>query len=145
VNNLREMLKRHEGVKSHAYTCSAGKITVGVGRNIDQDGGLGLSDDEIDYLLDNDIIRCIKELNSVFTWFNQLDSVRSDAVIDICFNIGLPRLVLFRNALAAMKEGDYETAADEFYDSRWAKQVGNRAIEICEMIRSGTYKKAPNG
>jgi len=140
VNNLREMLKRHEGVKSHAYRCTAGKITVGVGRNIDSDGGLGLSDDEINYLLDNDIVRCIQELNGVFPWFNQLDTIRSDAIIDICFNLGLPRLMLFQKAIKAMKEGDYEKAADEFYDSKWAKQVGNRAIEVCEMIRSGKYK-----
>jgi lysozyme len=141
VNNLREMLKRHEGVKSHAYRCTAGKITVGVGRNIDSDGGLGLSHDEIDYLLDNDIVRCIQELNGVFPWFNHLDTVRSDAIVDICFNLGLPRLMLFQKAIRAMKEGDYEKAADEFYDSKWAKQVGNRAIEVCEMIRTGRYKK----
>lgn len=141
MNNLREMLKRHEGVKSHAYRCTAGKITVGVGRNIDSDGGLGLSHDEIDYLLDNDIVRCIQELNGVFPWFNHLDTVRSDAIVDICFNLGLPRLMLFQKAIRAMKEGDYEKAADEFYDSKWAKQVGNRAIEVCEMIRTGRYKK----
>lgn len=140
MNNLREMLKRHEGVKSHAYRCTAGKITVGVGRNIDPDGGLGLSDDEIDYLLDNDIVRCIQELNSSFGWFNSVDDVRRDACIDMCFNLGITRFAGFKNALAAMKKGDYETAADEFYDSRWAKQVGNRAIEVCEMIRSGKYK-----
>lgn len=140
MNNLREMLKRHEGVKAHAYKCTAGKITVGVGRNIDSDGGIGLSDEEIDFLLDNDIVRCIQELNGVFPWFNSLDTVRSDAIIDICFNLGLPRLMLFQKAIKAMKAGDYETAADEFFDSRWAKQVGNRAIEICEMIRTGKYK-----
>ena len=140
MNKLRDMLKRHEGVKSHAYECSAGKITVGVGRNIDQDGGIGLSDDEIDYLLDNDIVRCIQELNQNFGWFNSLDDARRDAVINMCFNLGISRFAGFKNALAAMQSADYETAADEFYDSRWAKQVGNRAIEVCEMIRTGKYK-----
>ena len=139
MERLREMLKRHEGVKAMAYKCTAGKITVGVGRNIDSDGGLGLSDDEIDYLLDNDIIRCIKELQ-IFPWFSQLAEARQHALIDLCFNIGLPRLMLFQKANAAMAKGDFETAADEYFDSRWAKQVGNRAIEVCEMIRSGEYK-----
>ena len=139
MERLREMLKRHEGVKAMAYRCTAGKITVGVGRNIDSDGGLGLSDDEIDYLLDNDIIRCIKELQ-IFPWFSQLAEARQHALIDLCFNIGLPRLMLFQKANAAMAEGDFEKAADEYFDSRWAKQVGNRAIEVCEMIRSGEYK-----
>lgn len=139
MDNLREMLKRHEGVKAKAYLCSAGKITVGVGRNIDSDGGLGLSDDEIDYLLDNDIIRCIRELQ-VFPWFNGLSEARQHALIDICFNIGLPRLMLFKRANTAMAAANYELAADEYFDSKWAKQVGNRAIEVCEMIRSGEYK-----
>ncbi len=55
--DLIEMLRRHEGVRSHAYKCSEDMITVGVGRNIDENGGLGLSEDEIDYLLENDITR----------------------------------------------------------------------------------------
>jgi len=144
MEKLREMLKRHEGVKSKAYKCPAGYWTIGVGRNIDSDGGLGLSDEEVDFLLDNDIIRCIKELQ-VFPWFNSLNEARQHAIIDICFNLGLPRLMLFQKANLAMSASNFDLAADEYYDSKWAKQVGNRAIEICEMIRTGEYKKAPNG
>jgi len=132
-------LKRHEGVESHAYECSEGKITVGVGRNIDQKGGMGLSDDEIDYLLQNDIERVIKELSSEYSWFNALDDVRKDAMVDISFNLGQTRLRLFVRALAAMESGDYKEAATEFLDSRWAKQVGGRALELTDMISSGEY------
>jgi lysozyme len=138
MSKLIEQLKRHEGVRTHAYKCSADYITVGVGRNIDQDGGLGLSDDEIDYLLANDIKRCKQELVAL-SWFVDLDEVRQDALINLCFNLGLTRLLGFRNAMAAMAEGDYEKAADEFLDSRWATQVGQRAIEVTNMIRSGSY------
>jgi lysozyme len=113
-------------------------ITVGVGRNIDENGGIGLSDDEINYLLENDIKRCKQELISL-SWFIDLDSVRQDAIVNLCFNLGLTRLMGFKNAMAAMAEGDYERAADEFYDSRWAKQVKSRADEVCEMIRTGRY------
>ena len=113
-------------------------ITVGVGRNIDENGGLGLSDDEIDYLLENDIKRCKQELIAL-PWFVDLDSVRQDAIINLCFNLGMTRLLGFKNALAAMEAGDHPKAADEFYDSRWAKQVGSRADEVCEMIRTGRY------
>ena len=56
-DKLFEMLRRHEGVKPFAYQCSAGKTTIGVGRNIDEDGGIGLCDAEIDLLLSNDIDR----------------------------------------------------------------------------------------
>ena len=78
MSKLIEQLKRHEGVRTHAYKCSADYITVGVGRNIDEDGGLGLSDDEIDYLLANDIKRCKQELVAL-SWFVDLDEVRQDA------------------------------------------------------------------
>jgi len=138
MSKLVAQLKRHEGVKSHAYKCTANMITVGVGRNIDENGGIGLSDDEIDYLLENDIKRCKQELISL-SWFTDLDSVRQDALVNLCFNLGLTRLMGFKNAMAAMAEGDYERAADEFYDSRWAKQVKSRADEVCEMVRTGRY------
>jgi lysozyme len=138
MNKLVKQLKRHEGVRTHAYKCSANMITVGVGRNIDENGGLGLSDDEIDYLLENDIKRCKQELIAL-PWFVDLDSVRQDAIINLCFNLGMTRLLGFKNALAAMEAGDHPKAADEFYDSRWAKQVGSRADEVCEMIRTGRY------
>lgn len=136
MKNLREMIKRHEGVETHAYKCSQNKTTIGVGRNIDPDGGIGLSEAEIDYLLNNDINRCIGELSG-FVWFPDLNQERQNAIIDMVFNLGITRFKGFKNAIAAMSKSDFDTAADEFYDSRWAKQVGNRAIEICEMIRKG--------
>ena len=138
---LIAMLKRHEGVESHAYHCSENKITIGVGRNVDKSGGLGLSDDEIDYLLQNDIDRVSVELDSEYGWFDDLDDVRQDAMIDISFNLGQTRLRAFKKALAAMDEGDWGEAADQFMDSRWSAQVGNRAKELTEMIRTGEYSE----
>ena len=139
MDKLLAMLKRHEGVESHAYKCSEGKITVGVGRNIDSEGGIGLSDEEIDFLLQNDIQRCIVELSSEYDWFADLDDTRKDAMVDIAFNLGITRLRLFKRALSAMAEGNYKQAATEFLDSKWAKQVGGRALELTDMISSGEY------
>lgn len=138
MSKLVKQLRRHEGVHTHAYQCSEGKITVGVGRNLDENGGIGLSQDEIDYLLKNDIERCRQELDAL-SWFNDLSSVRQDAMVNLCFNLGMTRLLGFRKAMAAMAVGNYQKAADEFYDSLWAKQVGSRADEVCEMIRTGRY------
>lgn len=138
MSKLVEQLRRHEGVRTHAYKCTADMITVGVGRNIDENGGIGLSDDEIDYLLSNDIKRCQAELLA-FSWFVDLDPVRQDAMTNLLFNLGMTRLLGFKNALSAMERSEFATAADEFMDSRWAKQVGNRADEVCEMIRTGRY------
>ena len=138
-DKIVKLLRLHEGVKSHVYKCTAGKWTIGVGKNVDKNGGLGLSSDEINYLLTNDINRVIKELGKSFEWFSGLDEARRDAMIDICFNLGLPRLKGFSNALAAMADSDYERAAYEFSDSVWFKQVGTRAHTIVGMIRYGKY------
>jgi len=139
MNRLIQMLKRHEGVRDKVYMCSAGYETIGVGRNI-SDSGLGLADDEIDYLLSNDIRRCKEELIGEYDWFKDLDSVRQDAMLDMSFNMGQTRLRGFVKALGYMDIGDYDKAGDEFYDSRWATQVGDRALEICQMIKSGEYQ-----
>jgi lysozyme len=140
TEKLLEMLKRHEGVEHHIYRCSAGFWTLGAGRNVDPQGGLGLSDDEVDYLLQNDIERVIKELSTEYRWFNSLDDVRKDAMIDISFNLGATRLRGFKRALAAMEVADYKTAAKEFLDSKWSRDVKGRATELCYMIETGnTY------
>jgi lysozyme len=138
TEKLLEMLKRHEGVKSHVYLCSAGYETIGVGRNISK-SGMGLSDDEVDYLLENDIVRVIKELSSEYPWFKDLDDVRKDAMIDISFNLGATRLRGFKRALAAMEVADYKMAAKEFLDSKWSRDVKGRATELCYMIEMGSY------
>ena len=134
------MLKRHEGIRSHAYKCSENMITVGVGRNIDENGGIGLADDEIEYLLANDIRRVREELDDTYFWFAALNEARKDAMIDISFNLGQTRLRGFVKAITAMSREQFDIAADEFMDSRWSEQVGNRAVEVTEMIRTGEYQ-----
>lgn len=138
MKNLVEMLKRHEGVRSTIYLCSAGYETIGVGRNISA-SGIGLSDDEVNYLLENDIQRVIKELSSEYPWFNSLDDVRKDAMIDISFNLGATRLRGFKRALAAMEVADYKMAAKEFLASKWSQDVKGRAHELASMIETGEY------
>ena len=133
---LSDMLIKHEGKRNKPYECTAGKLTIGVGRNLDD---MGLTEDEVFYLLDNDIQRCDTELLHNFKWYAGLCRARQDALINLCFNIGITRLLTFTNSLAYMEAEDYEKAADEFLNSRWAEQVGNRAIEVTELIRTGRY------
>ena len=144
MQNLIEMLKRHEGEvvtngRHLIYKCSKGHWTIGIGRNVDVNGGLGLSDDEVDYLLENDIARVIKELSSEFRWFADLDDVRRDAMIDISFNLGATRLRKFVRALDAMERADYESASEEFLDSDWSRTVKGRSVELSAMIVTGEY------
>ena len=137
MENIIRLLRRHEGVEPYAYKDHLGYTTVGVGRCLEKDVGMGLSDDEIDYLLKNDIVRVQEELSEEYDWFADLDQVRQEAMINLSFNLGATRLRGFRNALAAMAEEDYETAANEFMDSKWSSQVGRRAYEVTQMIRTG--------
>ena len=139
MSELTEMLRKHEGVRDKVYLCSAGYETIGVGRNISEDG-LGLSDDEIDYLLSNDIKRVLEELTEEYYWFAGLDEARQDAMIDISFNLGQTRLRGFVKSLEAMAREDFDTAADEFMDSKWSEQVGDRAVEVTEIIRTREYQ-----
>lgn len=130
--NLLEQIKRHEGYKQHPYKCTAGKLTVGIGRNLDD---VGILPREAEYLLMQDVQRSVAELRLAFPWYNKLERPRKQAMINLIFNIGLPTLRKFTKFLAAMEAGDYDTAHDELLDSRYARQVGRRAIELAEQIR----------
>ena len=136
MNELIEQLRLHEGVRSKVYLCSEGYETIGVGRNISP-SGIGLSDDEIAYLLANDIARCEKEIAERFDWFDDLDPVRQDALVDMAFNLGISRLAQFQNMIAALAEERFDDAAAEALDSKWARQVGQRAQTVAAMIRTG--------
>lgn len=130
------MLKRHEGYRSKPYLDTVGKLTVGYGHNIED---VGLTESEAEFILANDIERADDGLRQIYPWVANLDEVRRSALIDICFNLGLSGLSKFHNMLGAMALGDWEAAANEALNSRWAGQVGNRAKELAEMIRKGEW------
>jgi len=136
-DELIKQLKRHEGVRLKPYKCTAGKLTIGVGRNIEDNG---ISMDEAERMLLSDIINSEKELGNAFSWYQHLDQIRQDAMVNLHFNMGMPTLKKFKKALAYMAIKDYDNAASEFYDSRWAKMVGDRAVEVCQQIRTGEYQ-----
>lgn len=131
---LIEELKVDEGQVLTLYKCSAGKNTIGVGRNLDD---RGITADEASYLLSNDIDICIDELEVVFPWFSTLSDARQRVVINMCFNLGLTRLLGFKKFLAAMETGDWETAGAEMLDSNWSKQVGDRSIRLRDLLLEG--------
>jgi lysozyme len=131
---LIEELKRDEGVVLTLYKCSAGKNTIGVGRNVDD---RGITEDESDYLLSNDIDLCVKELEGTFPWFQTLSDTRQRVMVNMCFNLGLSRLMGFRKFLAAMEAGEWETAGVEMLDSKWARQVGPRSTRLRDLVLEG--------
>lgn len=137
--NLKECLTEHEGSKRFAYKDTLGNITIGVGRCLSKQSGSGLSDDEIDYLLTNDIDRCRKELTG-HSFFDCQDSVRQEALIEICFNMGINHLLGFVNALDAMAVNDYPRAIKCFRNSLWASQIGKLRLDnLMSRIDKGIY------
>lgn len=135
IDRLKTQLIKHEGKSLKLYPDSVKKLTVGVGRNIED---RGISDDECDLMLENDI-QLAKAEAEKFQWYDALDNVRQNVVIEMIFNLGLPRFSGFKKAIAAIEQSNYKTAAAEFLDSAWAVQVGNRALRLAEMMRSGTW------
>lgn len=132
-NLLVQQLKRHEGLRLQPYKCSMGKTTIGYGRNLDD---LGITEGEAEELLQNDIDTCLRQ-TELLPAYDDLDHLRQTVLINMLFNLGLPRLLKFKRMWYAIMGNDWESAANEMLASRWADQVGDRAKELAEMMRTG--------
>lgn len=131
---LKDLIKRHEGKRLKPYRCTAGKLTIGFGRNLEDKG---ITEEEAEFLLDNDIKAVITACRETFSWFAFLDNVRAAVVADMVFNLGLSGFLKFKDTIAAIRSRNWEGAADEMKNSAWYGQVGNRAAELVEMMRTG--------
>lgn len=138
-DRLKKALIRDEGFIPHAYQDSEGYWTIGIGRLVDKKMGGGITEDEAKYLLDNDINKYSKELLKARPTVASLDDVRQEVLINMCFNLGINRLNGFKNMWSAIERNDYARAADEMLDSKWAVQVGLRAVRLSEAMRTGKF------
>ena len=136
MTSLEDQLIDHEGLELKPYQCTADKLTIGVGRNIED---RGITEDEARYLLKNDIKIVEDELLEKKPVVAGLDAVRQRVLVDMGFNLGIPTLLKFQNMWAAIEDEDFQTAADEAMDSRWAKQVGRRAERLCQAMATGEW------
>lgn len=134
LDRLREQLRFDEGVRAKPYADTDGKTSIGVGRNLTD---RGLSDDEINMLLTNDIALAARELDRVLPWWRDLNDARQNVLLNMMFNMGAPRLLGFVKMLTALHIGHYDEAAAEMLDSIWAKQVGVRALRLAAVMRKG--------
>lgn len=136
---LQASIMLHEGFRSKPYTDSAGCLTIGYGRNLSD---VGISEPEGRFLLGNNIQSCIAQA-AAQPWWQAVagDDVRSRAILEILFNLGLAKLGQFVVALSALGASDFEGAAAAFRDSNWFRQVGSqpgqRGYMLTEMIRTG--------
>jgi len=137
--DLKEQLKRDEGVVNHAYQDSLGFTTIGVGRLIDARRGGGLSDSEVDYLLNNDITDKTAQVLEALPWAKELSEPRLGVLINMAFQLGIRGLLGFPSMLGAVRTGDYGTAALHMVDSKWAKQTPDRAKRLAKQMLTGEW------
>jgi lysozyme len=133
---LLEELRRDEGLRTKPYRCTAGKLTIGIGRNLDD---VGITVPEALELARHDVERVVLDLNRALPWWKELPGdARQRVLVNMGFNLGVPGLLEFRNTLGLVKAGRYTEAAGAMLASKWARQVGPRAVRLAAMMRTGT-------
>lgn len=141
ASQLVNQIIRHEGLELKPYRCTSKKLTIGIGRNLED---VGITEEEAKYLLMNDLARVDTQIENIMPWATKLNPARYDALLNFVFNVGIGTALKFENAMAALKASDFDTAAAELLDSRWSTQVGERAQELAEQIRTGEYQDGSN-
>ena len=139
IDNVVDLVTLHEGKERKVYRCTSGKLTIGVGRNLED---LGLSDKEINFLLRNDLNRVQLELMENVPCYKDLSDPRQAVLLDMCFNLGISRFLQFKMMLTALEMEEYEEAAKEMLDSKWARQVGKRSVRLAEMMHGNRWPQA---
>ncbi len=159
MHKLVAELTRDEGLRLRVYRCTAGKLTIGIGRNLDDVGisesearlfecgnavkalahvkGHGVTKLQAESLFANDVVACERDLDRRLPWWRGLDDVRQRVLLNMCFNLGINRLLGFRNTLRMIERREYEDAAAGMLQSRWVRQVGARALRLSAMMRTG--------
>lgn len=129
--NVQDLLKRHEGVRLKPYRDTVGKLTIGAGRNLDD---VGLHPNEVDVLLQNDI-NIAWDACAIYPWFLSLSDARKAACIDLMFNMGPGKFRQFTKFISAMAANNWQDAGDELVDSLWYRQVGQRGVEVVNLLK----------
>lgn len=157
VSHFLDKLIEHEGMVLTVYQDTLGIDTIGIGRNL-KDRGIspeelaymdipnmaivyteGISEADARYLAMNDIKIVENELSQVHKCVDNLDAVRQLILMDMAFNMGVPRLCKFKKMWNAIHEGNFDAASLEMLDSRWARQVGSRARKLSDAMKSGEF------
>lgn len=160
-NRLKEQLIIDEGLVLDMYRCTAGKNTIGVGHNLDDNpltniqlrylgipenssnldviniiSKKGVNKDWALFVLDNDIDVVFNQLKKAIPWIVDKPDEIQEALCNMCFNLGIRGLLAFKKTLAYIKDNEYEKASVELMDSKWAKQVGARSQRISDLIKN---------
>jgi len=129
---LKDHIKEYEGLSNVLYKCTSHKLSIGYGRNLED---VGISKDEAEYLLKNDIDIALDEVSEHFDMPN-LPEPAQIVLVDMCFNMGISRLLNFRNMIKAIEQDEWDKAADELLDSKYAAQTKRRARMNASLLIS---------
>lgn len=137
-STLMEMLVKHEGLRLKPYKDTVGKLTIGVGRNIEDQG---ITKAEALVLLVNDIDRVHKESLNAIKSFSVLSDARKIVIMSMIFNMGLSKFLGFKKFIQFVEVRDFDSAAREMLNSLWSSQVKSRANDLADMMRTGCYNE----
>ena len=135
IDNVHDLIKRHEGRRLKPYKCPAGKLTIGYGRNLDANG---ITRYEADVMLTHDVVTTVNAVKK-YNFYEGLSDVRRAVVVDMAYNLGLGGLRSFVTFRKHLTHRDYLSAAREMMDSKWATQVPNRAKRLAKMMRTNEW------
>ena len=141
---LMQKLIAHEGMRLDVYKDTLGINTIGIGRNLDYPSieyvySDGITEADAVYLAQNDVQIVEEELVRAHPCVEELDAVRQLVLVDMAFNLGVPRLSKFKKMWAAIHENKFDVAAKEMLDSRWANQVKSRSTKLAHAMHHGEF------
>ena len=136
---LNKQLRSDEGAEPCVYKDSLGYYTIGVGRLVDSRKGGGLSQEEISYLLNNDIANKSEALFAAIPWIVTLPEPVQGALVNMAFQLGVNGLLGFKTTLGLLKDLKFEEAATQMLKSKWATQTPNRAKRVAEQVRTQSW------
>lgn len=133
---VKSLIKKHEGLSLSLYKCPAGKLSCGWGHNIED---RGISEEVAELLLEQDTQIAYKQVRNAVKCFDTLNEARQYVLIDMCFNMGITKLMTFKKMLRALDLGNYKEAAKEMENSKWHLQVKNRAVDLERIMITGIF------
>jgi len=130
-------LERDEGFRSLPYRDTARKLTVGIGWNLE--GGMPISEDAARFILRQHVEVFVIDLQNRLPWTRHLSQPRFGVLLNMAYNLGVHGLMTFKKMLYALQMGDIKTVDKEMDDSRWARQVGDRAVRLRQQMREDRW------
>ena len=115
LSKLKQNIIKNEGFESKPYLCPNKKLTIGYGRNLEN----GITEREAVVLLENDLLNLKLELEDKLPVFKKLDDIRQNVILEMAYNMGVPKLLNFKNTIEFLKKNDFDSASKEMLNSKW--------------------------